>query len=118
MRSLTVIALTVMLLLTFMGSVFSAGQDVQNAPLVIDVRTQAEWDAGHLEGAILIPHDRITAEIGKSAPDKATKIYLYCRSGRRTGLAFDDLKKQGYSDLINLGTMENAATVLDKKVVK
>ena len=86
--------------------------------MVIDVRTGQEWKEGHLDGAVLIPHDRIGQEIAAVAPDKKTRIYLYCRTGRRTALAFDVLRKAGYEDLVNLGTMENAAQELNLPIVK
>lgn len=86
--------------------------------VVIDVRTEQEWQAGHLDGAILIPHDRIGQEIAAVVPDKKTRIYLYCRTGRRTGLAFDVLKKAGYEDLVNLSTLENASRELNLPIVK
>lgn len=86
--------------------------------LIIDVRTEQEWREGHLEGAILIPHDRIEQEIAAVAPDKKTRIYLYCRTGRRTALALDVLKKAGYVDLVNLSTLENAAKELNLPIVK
>lgn len=87
-------------------------------PLVIDVRTEQEWHAGHLDGAILIPHDRIGQEIGTVVPDRKTRIYLYCRSGRRTGIALDVLKKAGYEDLVNLETLEKASRELNLPIVK
>jgi phage shock protein E len=90
----------------------------QLSTIIIDVRTEAEWKDGHLEGAILIPHERIEELIKSAVPDKNAKIYLYCRSGRRTGIAFDVLKKAGYEDLINLGTMENASKTLNRAVIK
>lgn len=91
---------------------------VAAAAVVIDVRDEAEWKAGHLEGAVLIPHDRIAERIGAVVPDKQTRIYLYCRTGRRTGIAFEALRKAGYGNLINLKTMENAAQTLGKPIVK
>lgn len=90
----------------------------EHAVLIIDVRTEQEWQEGHLDGAILIPHDRIEQEIAAVAPDKKTRIYLYCRSGRRTALAVDVLKKAGYVDLVNLRTLENAARELNLPIVK
>jgi phage shock protein E len=86
--------------------------------LVIDVRTEQEWKEGHLAGAVLIPHDRIEQGIVAVAPDKKSRMYLYCRTGRRTGLAFDVLKKIGYEDVVNLGAMENASNVLHLPIVK
>jgi len=94
------------------------GQAAIPPPLVIDVRTEQEWQAGHLDGAILIPHNRVEKEIAAVAPDKRTRIYLYCRTGRRTGLAFEVLKKAGYEDLVNLKTLENASQELKLPIVK
>lgn len=91
---------------------------VVSSPLVIDVRTELEWQGGHLQGAVLIPHDRIEQGIGAVAPDKDKKIYLYCRSGRRTGIAFDALKRLGYTDLVNLETLEKASRELNLPIVK
>jgi len=111
--------LAVMLVLGTLGAAASAAeQDPALPAVVIDVRTQAEWDAGHLQGALLIPYDRIETGIVTAAVDKKTRIYLYCRTGRRTGIAFDVLKKAGYEDLVNLGTLENAAKTLNREVVK
>ena len=102
--------------------VFSAaavfGSDRGVPVVVIDARTDAEWNAGHLEGAVLIPYDQVLQGIGKAASDKHAKIYLYCRTGRRSGIALDTLKKSGYTDVDNLGTMENAAQKLDRKIVR
>lgn len=86
--------------------------------VIIDVRTEAEWAAGHLEGAVLIPYERIGNEISKVVTDKKDTVYLYCRTGRRTGIADATLKKAGYENLINLETLENAAKVLNRRVVK
>ncbi|MSN24933.1 MAG: rhodanese-like domain-containing protein [Geobacter sp.] len=87
-------------------------------PVLIDVRTEAEWVAGHLEGAVLIPYDRIEQGITAVVPDKKSKILLYCRSGRRSGIAVETLKNVGYQDLTNLGSMENAAKELNRRIVK
>lgn len=85
--------------------------------IIIDVRTEAEWTAGHLDGAILIPYERIGDEIATVAVGKKDTIYLYCRSGRRSKIAEDTLEKAGYENLINLKTLENAAKVLNRAVV-
>lgn len=87
-------------------------------PLLIDVRTEAEWQTEHLQGAILIPYDKIGDEISKVAPDKNTKIELYCRSGRRSGVALESLKKLGYGDVTNYGSVAEAAEKLKVLVIK
>jgi len=91
---------------------------VNETVMVLDVRTEAEWNAGHLEGAILIPYDRLGAEIGKVAAEKKTKIDLYCRSGRRSGIGLETLRQLGYEDVSNLGSLENAAKILGRPIVK
>jgi phage shock protein E len=106
--------------LLVLGGCAHAPQEPFAAPriLVIDVRTEQEWRAGHLDGAILIPNDRVGQETAAVAPDRKTRIYLYSRTGLLTVPAFDALKKAGYEDLINLGTVENASRVLNLPVVK
>lgn len=87
--------------------------------LIIDVRGRLEWELGHLDGAVLIPYDRIGEGIkAVTKSDKNTRIYLYCRSGRRTAIAAEILRKSGYGNLVDLGSMENASRVLGKKVVR
>lgn len=66
--------------------------------VVIDVRTEAEYDAGHVAGAVLIPHDTIGEKIGQHVKDKARPIVVYCRSGRRAGAALKTLKQMGYTN--------------------
>jgi phage shock protein E len=86
-------------------------------PLVIDVRTVAEWDKGHLEGAVLIPYDQIGEKIGSVVKNKSQTIYVYCRTGHRAKIAKEALEKLGYKDIINLGSLEDAAKILKRKIV-
>ena len=87
-------------------------------PVIIDVRTETEWNNGHIEGAILIPYETIGERIGTVVKDKSNRIYLYCRSGRRSGIAKEILEKIGYKDVLNLGSLENAAKMMKSKIVK
>ena len=80
--------------------------------VLIDVRTPREFAEGALDGAVNIPHDIIGERISALVPDKKTPIYLYCRSGRRVGVAMATLKEQGYSVMHNLGGIEEARTKL------
>jgi phage shock protein E len=120
MKKMRILTLAVLLVHgTLCSAPFAAQQDDAAAPaVVIDVRTEAEWSEGHLEGAVLIPYDRIEAGITTVAGDKQSRIYLYCRSGRRTRIAIDALKKSGYGDLVNLETLENASKTLNRAIVK
>lgn len=93
------------------------GADAGN-PLIIDVRTEAEWNNGHIEGAMLIPYESIGEKIGMAAKDKSQRIYLYCRSGRRSKIAKESLEKLLYRDVVNLGSLEDAAKTMKLRIVK
>lgn len=69
----------------------------------IDVRSGAEFDAGHLKGAVNIPTDELAKTITKLAPNKDSEIHLYCRSGRRADTAHKVLTGLGYTNIINEG---------------
>ncbi len=101
-----------------LGVTFSSFCDEGVKPLIIDVRTEAEWNNGHIEGAILIPYELIGERIGTVVKDKSNRIYLYCRSGRRSGIAKETLEKIGYKDVLNLGSLEDAAKTMKSKIVK
>ena len=77
--------------------------------ILIDVRTSEEYAAGHAAQAILAPYDAIEQKIASIAPDKNQKIYMYCRSGRRSGIASATLKRMGYTNLVDLGGLGNLA---------
>lgn len=102
----------------FTPGAMAADTVTPRSPVVIDVRTEQEWKAGHLEGAVLIPHEQISEGITKTISDKKKKIFLYCRSGRRSGIAQDLLQKNGYENVINLGSLEKASRELGRPIVK
>ena len=82
-----------------------AWQKIRAGALLVDVRTPAEYARGHLEGAINIPYDQIGARAGELG-DKDREIVLYCRSGRRSGIAKQTLEKQGFTRLFNAGSYQ------------
>lgn len=63
-------------------------------PQVLDVRTPEEYAAGHVPGAVLIPHGQVAARVGEL--DRTRPVIVYCRSGRRSALAEDALRKAGF----------------------
>lgn len=71
--------------------------------LLIDVRTREEYESGHIEGAKLIPYEEIGARIGELTEDRNREIALYCRSGRRSGVAQQTLAKMGFKNAVNVG---------------
>ena len=100
------------LLLPLLASTAQAGDIDQAAALTqlakpgtlrIDVRSSGEFASGALPGAKLIPHGDIAARIAEVALDKNTPVVLYCRSGRRSSIAQDELQALGYTQVINAG---------------
>jgi rhodanese-related sulfurtransferase len=71
--------------------------------IVLDVREQDEYDAGHIPGAILIPYTRIEEEASEKLTDKDQLILVYCRSGRRSKIAADALVELGYTNIREFG---------------
>ena len=81
-----------------------------NKPVVIDVRTADEYAAGHVPGAINIPHSKMKARMNEILALKDKDIVLYCRSGKRAGIAKDILASGGFSKLSHLDGDFNAWT--------
>lgn len=72
--------------------------------IIVDVRRDDEYKAGHIPGAVLLTMETITAETaGKVLPDKNQMILIYCRSGRRSKIAAQNLLDFGYTNLIEFG---------------
>ena len=71
--------------------------------VILDVRTQSEFDEGHIEGAILIPYDEISDKAEDILTDKDAEILVYCRSGRRSAVAAKTLSDLGYTDIKDFG---------------
>lgn len=70
--------------------------------VVVDVREQQEFEAGHVKGAVSMPLSYLDDDSRqlKDIP-KTAKVVLYCNSGRRSGLAMDVMKRIGYKDVVN-----------------
>ena len=71
---------------------------------LIDVRTQGEYEAGHLPDAHNLPLDRLMARPQEAGP-RDRPVVLYCASGTRSGLAARTLRRAGYATVVNLGPM-------------
>ena len=87
-------------------------------PLVIDVRSLEEVKTGIIQDAIHIEWTQIDKEINDIDVTKDQPIYLYCRSGNRSGKATIILEKIGFTNVINAGGIKEAAKKLDKKIVQ
>ncbi|MGI5935933.1 MAG: rhodanese-like domain-containing protein [Oscillospiraceae bacterium] len=76
-----------------------SGQDV----IILDVRTQAEYDEGHIPGALLLPNESIGTQEIEDLPDKEQTILVYCRSGNRSKQAAQKLAELGYTSIYEFG---------------
>ena len=72
--------------------------------IILDVRREDEYAAGHIPGAVLLPNETITAETASEVlPDPDQMILVYCRSGNRSKQAAAKLADLGYSDIREFG---------------
>lgn len=85
------------------GAEAKALMDRVSGYIIIDARTQEEYDAGHIPGAIMIPEYEIADRAEKELPDKDQLILVYCRSGRRSKIAAEELVKLGYTNVKEFG---------------
>ena len=77
--------------------------DTEEGYVILDVRTQEEYDEGHVPGAVLIPNTEIETRAEEELPDKEQLILVYCRSGRRSKLAAQILADLGYTNVKEFG---------------
>jgi rhodanese-related sulfurtransferase len=77
--------------------------DTEKDYVIIDARTEEEFAEGHIENAILIPEYEIANRAEKELPDKEQLILVYCRSGRRSKIASEELVKLGYTNVKEFG---------------
>ena len=118
----TVIALTAVLILTGCGSSAddktvgdkktyrqvspeeaAAMMEEETGYIILDVRTQEEYETAHIPGAICIPNETIGTEDIPELPDKEQLILVYCRSGNRSKQASEKLVNQGYTNIVEFG---------------
>lgn len=76
--------------------------DEDDSIILLDVRTQAEFDEGHIPGAVCLPNEDITADLPLPF-DKDAEILVYCRSGRRSAQAAEKLADMGYTYVADFG---------------
>ena len=77
--------------------------DSQQGYVILDTRTQEEYEESHIPGAIVIPHDEIKEKAEAVLTDKDQLILVYCRSGRRSKLAAQYLVELGYTNIKEFG---------------
>ena len=77
--------------------------EADDGHVIVDVRRQDEYDAGHIPGAILIPNESIVDERPAQLPDLEQVILIYCRSGNRSKQAAQKLADMGYLNIYEFG---------------
>ena len=75
--------------------------------LILDVRSPEEFAEGHIPHAINIPMERFGEAPPKELPDKAQKIFVYCRSGARSQQAAQKLANMGYTNIVEMGGIKD-----------
>ncbi len=78
---------------------------INNGAVVVDVRTEEEFEEEHFPGALNIPVDRILVRKNEIPKDKP--VILYCASGARSAYAAHLLKAEGYKDVVNAGGLDD-----------
>ena len=77
--------------------------DSEEGYIILDVRTQEEYDEGHIPGATQISHEEIEEKAEDVLTDKDQLILVYCRSGRRSKIAAEALVELGYTNIKEFG---------------
>ena len=77
--------------------------DTQEGYVILDTRTEEEYEQGHIPDAIVISHEEIKEKAESVLTDKDQLILVYCRSGRRSKLAAQDLVELGYTNVKEFG---------------
>ncbi len=81
---------------------------INNGAMLIDVRTEEEYNVGHIDGAILLPLDTIDEEsVAQIIEDQKDPVIVYCKSGNRSHQAWEKLQELGYQEVYDLGAMSN-----------
>ena len=86
--------------------------------MIIDVRTIEEWNAGHLSSAQHLQLELVASNIDNLVANKDQPIYLYCRSGNRSGRAKTILEALGYSQVTNAGGLGEASELLTEQIIQ
>lgn len=75
--------------------------------IILDVREEDEYNEGHIANSILVPYQNIEENIAKLPSDKDQIILVYCRSGRRSNIAANELVERGYHRVYDFGGIED-----------
>lgn len=99
-------------------AVATADSAVASDTVYVDVRTKREFDGGHVAGALHIPYDETDRLARALQPYEGQQIVLYCRSGRRSGIALKAMQKKGFTNVENGGGLLRMAAERNLEVAK
>ena len=86
--------------------------------LIIDVRTDNEWNNGYIENAKHIPISELKKRLNEIQAFKDQPVFTYCAAGKRAERAKNLLIENGFTNVTNLGGIQDASTKLDKDIVE
>ncbi|MFO1511845.1 MAG: rhodanese-like domain-containing protein [Verrucomicrobiota bacterium] len=90
-----------------------AQRHLKQGALVIDVRSPGEFHSGHVPAAINIPLGELRESLPRRVPDKRQTLLVHCLSGGRSAIARQQLKRLGYANVFNLGSLARAKTIVN-----
>lgn len=90
-----------------------AKQLLASGARVIDVRSPGEFSSGHVRNAVNLPLGELSRHIHALAPDKSTPLLVHCLSGGRSAIARGKLRRLGYQQVHNLGSLNRAKQIVE-----
>ncbi len=116
-RRISILLATPLLVLALAGCSESSDVTVSEDTVIVDVRTPEEYASGHLEGAQLLDLNsgEFAAALPQLSPD--AEYLVYCRSGNRSAQAMKLMEDAGFTDVTNLGSVEEAAEATEIPIV-
>ena len=84
------------------GSALAARIEAGSAPTILDVRTPEEFAAGHVPGAVNVPHDQLADRLAGLGLDPAAEVVVHCESGKRAMAAEAVLTEAGFEKVVDL----------------
>jgi phage shock protein E len=90
-------------------------EKVKSGALLIDVRSEEEFEGGHLPGALNIPHDQMVHRVAELGKNTSRQIVFYCRTGRRAGIADEVAQGAGFKATFNAGGYDDLKTIFTSK---
>ena len=117
-RTILIVAVVGILAKLILGGKADRNADIpgliKDGAVVIDTRTVGEFSQGHVDGALNIPYNAIVAKIWAHTEDKSRQIIVYCHSGARSAAAKRSLISEGYTNVINGGSLHRMRNQLRK----